>query len=514
MWWWLACTSGETRVAPTDTEDVDDTAAIGATGDTGPTDVGALAVTVLDGPIHTQRSLRVELPVDAGVAGRCVSVDDPAEVLFAESAAPAHEHELRFGGLLPDTTYECRVVLPEHPEIATTTVPLVVGERPAVLPEALVSTDPALGMTGAFTLGSWYDEGCQGDTRQAWLILWDPEGRIRWWKQLPEKVGVDVEALYHPDIDAIVWGGGGSVSGVITIEPLWDTSPSYAGEQHPDPDHSLFHHDATRLPDGTLLTLEADPISLGGDTWIGFRVRRHDPISGELLLDLRSQTVLDDGQLTPWHGGNPDAYHANAISWRSTADGPRLFLSLCAERAILVIDGTDGELLMRVDDTWEVHDADGSVLPAHQFPQCQHGIELLDDHTLLVYDNGRNRKETRAERLRLDEVQQTITREWWWSDGRFEGNGGDIDPLTEDRVLTTFSHMECLGSPPGLNEVVEVDVPTGRIASRLTLPESDDILYRSQRYDGCELFGGTRYCGAAMARADALAALFDREAVP
>jgi hypothetical protein len=55
--------------------------------------------------------------------------------------------------------------------------------------------------------------------------------------------------------------------------------------------------------------------------------------------------------------------------------------------------------------------------------------------------------------------------------------------------------------------VVEVDTATGRVASEVLLGVRD-ALYRAERYDGCALLRGTRFCPATSTRAAELAPLF------
>jgi hypothetical protein len=78
--------------------------------------------------------------------------------------------------------------------------------------------------------------------------------------------------------------------------------------------------------------------------------------------------------------------------------------------------------------------------------------------------------------------------------------------LANGRILVTQAHPECWAEIEGdRSAIVEVDRETGQVASRLLFPESEDTIYRSERYDGCLLMSSTLACPELAERRDALA---------
>lgn len=74
-------------------------------------------------------------------------------------------------------------------------------------------------MTGAWTLGPYRLQDFTGTT---WLVIWGPDGRVRWWRPLPTGVGQWVEARYDTFDDKLVWGGGMSSEGRQHVVDMWD----------------------------------------------------------------------------------------------------------------------------------------------------------------------------------------------------------------------------------------------------------------------------------------------------
>jgi hypothetical protein len=455
-----------------------------------------------DPPSELQRAIEVTADPPAPVAVRCSAGYD---VHLVESPT-AGSHEIRFSGLLSDTTYQCEAVStcpagdPVALEVAT-------GRGPSSLPDQLdVDVDPQLGATGAWTLLNHLSQGGCGEERH--LAIYDIEGRLRWAWEVPRFVGIDTAAEWDPALGQIVWGGGYSSNGRPSFTDLWEGLTFQA--DFPDWENTVFHHDAKRLADGRLISLEdrldaAPPLSFAG-----FAVRVLDPTTGAVTWDFESQALVDSGSLPV---GSGDPWHANWVGWSDGADGgERLYVSLCAAHQVLAIDVPGGTVAWKfgVGGDFALQDPDGAPLPDDDFPQCQHGIEV-DGDELLVYDNGQTRGESRAEIFSLDPTKGVATREWVWTEpGWFEDTLGDIDRLGEDRILVVEAHPECWAPARRRTSIVEVVQSTGAVAARTTFPDRDDAIYRAQRLGGCDVFANTRFCPALAARAAALAPLFDR----
>ncbi|MCB9684604.1 MAG: aryl-sulfate sulfotransferase [Alphaproteobacteria bacterium] len=454
--------------------------------------------TAAAGPITTQVELTVDLSASAMVAARCISDSESDQVFLVESDAAGTHHVLRMSGLVPNMDWTCT---------AAPTCPTSAGPAASttyhtdVPPNALrpldVTIDPVLGMTGAWTLAPY----AQSAFGAAWLVIWGPDGRARWWSALPNGVGKWVEARYHPEDDKIVWGGGMDADGRVRILDMWD-GVTYAfapnGWQQNE-----FHHDGKRIRDGRLMTLEIRRNTRGTQSWDGFGLRLIDPTTNQVDWEYDSQVAADAGDLAPGGGFNSDPWHANWMDVADTVDGPEVYVSLCLSQQMIAIDMTNRRTkwVLGTGLGWNVIDAQGRNLGDSALPQCQHGLEVSDDRHFLVYDNGYDRGHSEAQFWFIDPSTMTAQRLWRWQEaGWFERYMGDIDDLGNNRVLITEA------SESNRADIVEVDRTTGNVASRMSFANGG-YTYRSDRYDGCAFFDSAKDCDALATRSAALDAL-------
>ncbi|MEN0063181.1 MAG: aryl-sulfate sulfotransferase [Myxococcota bacterium] len=453
-------------------------------------------VEVWDGPRSNQFQLDVELNAPRSVAVGCVAAHDPDEQVFVESPKPTLTHELRLSGLLPESAYDCRV-------FATAGAPferdiqLEVGAPPIDFRPMTVTIDDELGMRGDWTLLV----RPAVVTNHAWLLVYDRQGRPRWWHPLPRDYQ-SIEALFHPEDEAIVWGGGDRVQqdGWPGVIGLWDGDARIAV---PDRKDIQFHHDGIRLDDGRFVTLEVSDNRNEYRRWDGFRVRVYDPVDDEVDFTFDSQRYVDEGILaSPMAGRDP--YHANWMDYVETPDGPVLYVSLCLSWQVLAIDGVTGDLKWNLawDQDWTVRDETGALDPSI-LPQCQHGLEVEGD-TIWMYDNGRQRGESSASLWRIDGEAHEAQRLWHWTEpGWWYRSLGDIDVIDDERILITKATFE----DNGFTELVEVDIDSGAVASRLAFEEFGRG-YRSERIDSCAMFDRVDRCPALRQRLDELGVAF------
>ncbi len=442
------------------------------------------AFTAAPGSLTTQVEFTVALSQPAVAAVQCTLDSDATEVFFVESEAEATEHTLRMSGLIANSDYTCT---------AAPTCPTQVGgagqltyqtqSPPGDLRPLNVEINPAFGMEGTWTMAPY--ARFFGAT---YIVIWGPDGLARWWRELPSGVGIDTEALYHPDTDEIVWGGGDDEDGRSHVVDMWD-GDTYVWAP-PGWQNSAFHHDGKRIDDGRIMSLEKPDNSLGNDTWDGFAVRVHDPATGIIDVDIQSQAFVDAGILSPPDGSNDnDPWHANWMDWSDPPSGPEIVVSLCFSWQILAIDATTGDAnwLLGRGLGWTVLDELGNPLPEDDLPQCQHGLEVDDQRHLLVYDNGQGRNESAATEWAIDPDAMTAQRLWRWTEPGFNQPFlGDIDLIGNDRYLVTDAGF--FGA-----QLIEVDRPTGEVASRMTFT-GGGITYRSERYAGCDLFDSVLHC--------------------
>jgi len=451
------------------------------------------AVQSTPGPAPGQLNIVAELSAAAPLTVRCTDAAGTEEHVITSPAAPTHE--VRLSGLVaPDTT--C-AVSPSCSESSAWPIDLPPVTSP--LPQLEVVVDATLGMTGHYTLAAFVDGPCD-DTATKWLGIWGADGTPRWWQPLPDDLDwIDVEALWHDDIQALVWGGGESPAGRVRAVDVWEGPQVVAS---PEGWEGIeFHHDGKRLPDGRLLTLEERWNTDADATtrWKGFGARLLAADGSTPRLDIDSQRYVDEGLLPAGDFDlDRDPYHANWVEWVEEADGGTLFVSACQRQELLAIDGTTGALrwVWGAGLGWAVQEADGTPMGDEALPQCLHGAET-DGTRFVVYDNGRQRGASSVAVWEVDPTERVATRVWSWSEpGWFEETLGDVDELANGRVLVTQAHPECWSSNPGArSQIVEVDPTSGHVASRLIFPSVDHAIYRSQRYDGCELFPSlVQYC--------------------
>src|SRR5262249_3143138 len=194
-----------------------------------------------------------------------------------------------------------------------------------------------------------------------------------------------------------------------------------------------FHHDAQRLPDGSTVALtltertfdiNGTPTNFVGEmvvvldqdfqlkwAWDAFDhldVHR-GPVLGEVLLPGSPEPTAVVPKLPA-----VDWLHVNAVSL-SPADG-NLVLSVRNQDWVIKIDyrnGTgDGHVVWRLGagGDFSVNSADPSPWFSHQ-----HNAHFIDDHTLILFDNGNTRRATdpnahsRGQVWTLDEQTMTAT---------------------------------------------------------------------------------------------------------
>jgi hypothetical protein len=462
--------------------------------------LSVLSLVATAGEPDTMVELTVSLSGVATAAAACIADDEPDQIFFAESTVPSAKHTIRLSGMFPDADFTCSVAPTCPTQLGPpATVSWHTSIPPMNLRPATVTVDPVLGMTGAWTLAGYaltlFDE-------EPWMVIWGPDGRVRWWMLLPPGLRMTIEALYHPEDGLIVWGAGYGPEGRVRMVDLWDGEVyAWAPEGW---ETTTFHHDAKRIADGRLMTLETkwnSSVELD-DAWEGFRIRAHHPDTGVVDFDFDSQRLFDEGYLAaPESVIDDDPWHANWIDWRETAKGPRVYVSLCYSEQILALDETTGDLVWLLGEGlgWNVIDAAGAPLPADTLPDCQHGLEVLGDDHLLVYDNGIDTPNSKAEEWLIDGDTKTAQLLWTWTQAQWlQWYLGDIDDLGNDRVLITKA--------PG--PIIEVDKATGIEASRLTLADGG-VTYRSERYDGCAFFTSVKECADLAARYEQVRGLLE-----
>jgi outer membrane protein assembly factor BamB len=437
----------------------------------------------------------IELSEPASVAAACVRRDRPTEVHLLE-ADGASSVELPFVGLVAATDYDCNVA-PIGGSAPAATASFRTPDLPFEAASADVEGDPAAA-TGAYTIANVRPE-CHGIERNYITVL-DAEGNNRWHHELPPGLRLDV-AVRPDGPNRVLWGGGKSPAGAPTVTDvaegdLWTLAFPGSEEAH-------FHHDAKRIADGRVLSLEESD----HPGWDAFQLRLSDE-AGETTWFYDAADAVEDGWLREGGPDLTDPHHANWADVVDAGDGPVAYVSLCFAFQIVAIDATNGDPVWRFGHggDFTLEDAAGQPLSTDEFPKCQHGVDT-DGSTLLIYDNGFDRGFTRVVEFELDTERMVATKTWdWRDDGFWEEYHGGAEWLTPDhqRVLVVEAHNACGDDADRATQIVEVDRATDEAVHRLTLRDVGHWVYNAHRVDGCELFANAEACPAIAERVEEL----------
>ncbi|MBA2321662.1 MAG: aryl-sulfate sulfotransferase [Deltaproteobacteria bacterium] len=472
--------------------------------------LAGLTVTGVDvsQPWH-ENEARVEVTLSgaASLAVRCTLAGDATEVHLEESATAALAHTVDFAGLLGESTYDC-VAAPVCPSTADAPFAFAIdtgavnSALPAVTTEATGDEgDEYILVNNAVDCDPWPTNT---------LMVFDREGRPRWWSDTPASVGPSLEFRYHGD-DVFVWGGGWEPAALGRPRRLdvFDGEIYDAGDALPDLADGLFHHDGKQLADGRLLTLEDIDIEKDtGGTFRGFQVRRIDPVTDTVDFTYHAQRAYDDGDLP---GGFADAWHANWMDIAEVDGDEVLAVSLCDLQQVSFIDVATGSWrgTLGAGGDFAVVDTLGAPLGPIGDPQCQHGLEW-DGTRLLAYDNGNQRGYSRITEYELDFTTMTAVLAWTWTeDDWWETTLGDVDRLPSGNILIAMAHAECFSSNPGdTPTIAEVDPVSGDRVWQMQWDDRNTTFYRADFADTCTLFANGKYCSGVGDRLLALSPVF------
>lgn len=476
-------------------------ACAGELGPGDPPDTPDVGTATADPTTFSEATVSMGLDTPATVAAACVRRDDPTEVHLLEAAGTSSV-DFRFSGLLAATDYDCTVAAIEPPG-PRARVGFRTWEPPFELASADAETDPALEMTGAYTVMNVRPE-CLG-IEQNYIAVLDPEGNNRWRYDLPTGMNIGVEVI--PDgPNRFLWGGGKDVVGAPAVVDVLDGQVWQLGSGAPS--DIVYHHDVNRLDDGRVLSVE----ETYDDGWEASQLRLVDE-SGETSWLWDTRDGVSEGWLEPGSAANDDPHHLNWADVVETDDGLVAYASLCYLYQIVAVDVATSRLLWKfgIGGDFSLVDPGGNPLGDGEYPECQHGVQMDGTH-LLVYDNGQNRGFTRSVEYTLDTEAMVATKTWEWLDeGYWEKYHGGMDWLTPDheRVLVAQGNNDCGDTSDRHSQIVEVERSTNTVVHRLVLRDISHWIYRAHRVDGCEVFANAKYCPALADRLEELAPLLD-----
>jgi hypothetical protein len=452
------------------------------------------------------RHLAFETPPDAGWV-ECTSPDDPAEDLLVETVAA----NVDVYGLLPDTAYDCAL----HDGAASDTVSFRTDPWPD--PVELTVT----GETDGYTLVNTQFGVNSDEDHHAWVIVVDPDGRVRWLYDLGPDLVCDIDAQYLPPtaFEAPGFHLGGGWASFKASAPNRGTfldvdldGTTRLERAVPDVGEGFNHH-CERLDDGTTLSLTGGNNSIGDHTWVGVTVEQWSPADG-VVWSWDSQQLVDEGLLPEPTLRTP--YTANAVALVDDPYGPGAWISIYTQREMWRIDRNTGEMTHHYPDGFTVVDRLGRALGPEELTYDQHDPEWVDgplgpDTRVLMYDNGNGRPGGSYSRVVEYDVNldtKVMTKLWdWTEDGWWNPTLGDADRLPNGHVLVTkgFNLMKSPTSDD-VAALVEIDptVDPIEVVWRLAWGDNRWNVYRSERLDACAPFADARYCRAVADRLDEL----------
>ena len=490
----MACTAGETSVSSPDTGTATVPVPI-ESSDTLP-EVEVVTASARQ-PFNANEALfDIELSdVGAAVVG-CRLQSDPREVHLVESADLRGSHTLVMSGLLADSSYDCVVGAPPTATpltVSLTTPPLTDPGLPEI--ELALTTEQA----GRDYIVTNHERFPYDGERP--LVL-DRDANIRW----HAKLGSASAVSYLPSVQRFsVAGTWPPRSGhrLRLIHPLGGEITYDLAEHLADAEDTEFHHDARRLADGRVLTLEERPhLNANGDEVRAFATRLVAEDSGEVLFDYHAERGYLEGHLL---GRRGNSYHANWVNLYEIGGQEVVHVSLCGPSLVVAYDVPSGDWrwAFGTGGDFALVDLEGNAID--RFPECQHGLQREGDR-LLVYDNGKVREQSRVVEYELDESTMTATELWSWTEeGWYESNLGGVDWTTERNVLVVIGHRESISPSPGaLTRFVEIDPSTGEKLWEAHYPDVNSQAFRGESLNPCAMFANARFCDEVGERIEAL----------
>ena len=506
---------------------------------------------VIDVQLSTDNPLRAEVrfmaPPDARASVEVVESDGDGFRLTVPSGGEP-DRSVPLVGLKPDTEYTVEVASDGQTESAKFTTGSLPDDMPPIEVEAQPG-DMEAGVTLFDVIPLRFGEGDEEPTDDGYLIAVDSDGDVVWYHRQAHSIqdarqtaDGDILFIHHEtgvrklDVMAgtvIEW------SGTTGLEHAPEDSYGrpYAGPDAIRVETDQMHHEVIELPNGNLMTLSrvveqidgyTEPICEEDDEFAGSyqvaadTVVEFDPADGSVVNEWSLFDFVDPlgdverirasefcGQYLEEVYPESDARdwtHANAV----VLDEERNAILVSARHIdqILAIryqaddGGPAGELL------WRLGEGGDFTLTEGEWFLHQHAPQVLDDGSIMVYDNGNERPGTsldepdnlpysRAVQYEIDTENWTATQVW---EHRADAPGeavyapfvGDADVLDGGTVLITHgglldppAHTPQTEGVQVWGRVIEVDYDTGDVVFDLKVKdpagEANWIVYRAER---------------------------------
>ena len=406
---------------------------------------------------------------------------------------PGESTNFIVAGMLPDTTYLMRDVLDD----GTVSAPLAftTGSLPANLkfPTFTVVQPPAAGTD--LSQGVIFHAGFVGGTsnNKVNTVATDLNGNVLWYYD-PAANGFPGYALnLEPGGTVMMLGGKaiGSTAGYNTLrqvdlagDTLRQTDVGAVNAQlaaRDLPPIISLDHEAKLLPNG-------DTVVLAGTRKIVEYKGRPTRFTGDMVIVLDqnfrvawtwdSFHWLNTNRLGKDHPIPSDWLHGNSVSWSPEDDD--LLVSLRTQDWVIKIDYADGTGNGHI--IWKLG-ADGNFKAianiADPWFSHQHDVRLINDNTLLVFDDGNTRQEfdptadSRGQEWILDEQNLTATLVVNADMGNYSSFLGIAEMLSNGDLAFTSGALGPGSDPAG--QTIEV-LPDG---TRVYVQQMSEYEYRS-----------------------------------
>jgi arylsulfate sulfotransferase len=433
----------------------------------------------------------VETATAAQVRVRFISEGEPAR--FTRWTAPGTDHALEVFGLMEKRTWTLEVqaqtqAQTPNGELATgSPLTFVPGNLPQGMPVfEITAHDPEHMAPGLTFFGVAQLKKPANDALPLFVAV-DDQGRVVWlYQDLDaghESVARALKVVDQETLLLVVSPGFRTISLGGEIKLHVPGGPSIGGN---------IHHEAVALDNGHFLALvgqtkQIEIDALGGTVKVrGDRVVELDA-TGEVVWNWSTFDHIDN-QLFPTtlsrkpskKDSSYDWTHANAIV---PLDGGDFLLSMRHQHQVARVDRSTGEI------AWLLGAGGDFTLESGDWFYGQHGPHLLEDGTLLLYDNGNDRPgETpvysRAAGYTFDEALGTAQEVYSYGVPEFTSFLGGVQGLENGSVLICAggvrAPVEGGGSISGTARIIEV-ADNGDEVWRL---ETQGSIYRALRADG------------------------------
>ncbi len=463
------------------------------------------------------------------------------------------DHTIPAVGMRPTSTYTLTVEATDATGQTASAEPVTftTGALPGDIPTFTVTSDPtkmAPGITLFPITGRAAPPPMAGQPAPnlGLLVGVDSEGSIVWYHEAPSPIG-DARMLANGDIlyeyndmgareiDILgnvvrEWAGRLELGRLATDQ----YGRTIAGPNAIPVDTDSMHHEINPLPNGDIITISTELHDVGGFTQpmcgeapeqftgtyqlISDVIVEFEPDTGKVVHEwhladyFHPQTNPADSNICPFapafavpvfmyaaFGDVKDWTHANAVVYDPKRNA--LLVSVRHLNAVLAIkyeddaNGKSGDVLWRLGPGGDFTLAGPGELQYHQ-----HAVEVQDDGSILLYDNGNDRPGTdanspdvnqhpysRAVLFSLDDSNKTVTQKWEMRsviDGRplYAFFVGDADHQPNGNILIDNGGItDPAGESALITEVTPTGAEGGTVVLSLRVDGGGSFVYRARR---------------------------------